>query len=382
MELKVCDSTLRDGEQQACINFTQDQKLEIADLLQRLGIDSLDMMPCQNEVEQETVRLIVERGMPVVNLTPLNKRLIDQSLSLSPRILLFQAVSDELLSIRYKTDNIQDARRQNLDAFVQHGKYVKERCPTAEVSMAGEDSAGADESYLKELIRAITPYCDDFHFADSKGIARPEEIRSAILQLSRSADIEIGIHTHNDLGNADANAVAAIKAGATVLSGTITGIGERAGNCDIRKVLELLKADDIIFSNIDYDLFDEAEAVVREYAGRERSKPLSERAFWHETGIHVNALLTDPAKGYCAVDPKTLGLKHQIFFGKKSGISSFKYFFGCTFSNEQLIRLRDLIKEVSLRENRSYSYDEMIAVIAIRDFELGSRLKEVMGGLL
>ena len=124
MELKVCDSTLRDGEQQACINFTQDQKLEIADLLQRLGIDSLDMMPCQNEVEQETVRLIVERGMPVVNLTPLNKRLIDQSLSLSPRILLFQAVSDELLSIRYKTDNIQDARRQNLDAFVQHGKYV------------------------------------------------------------------------------------------------------------------------------------------------------------------------------------------------------------------------------------------------------------------
>ena len=363
MLLKVCDSTLRDGEQQACINFSQDQKLEIAAVLNRLGVDELDMMPCQNEVEQATVRQIVKAGIPVANLTPLRQEFIDQSLSLSPRIMLLQAMSDKLLAIRYHTNDVSKARADNLKQFLDMARSVKKRCPAAQITIAGEDVINADVGYLKETLSALEPYCVAFAITDSKGTATPDQITCLVQELKKAAEMDLLIHTHNDLGQANANAVAGIRAGANILSGTLLGLGERAGNCDIRKVLMTLRSDGIIFPGINYDLFDEAEAVVRRYAQYMAPEPMSERAFWHETGLHVNALLSDPEKGYSAVDPKTLGFTHKIFFGKSSGTANWKYFLGDSLDEQELIQCRDVIKALSIQHNRSYSFEEAVSFI-------------------
>jgi len=365
-DIKIFDNTLRDGEQQACINFSKYQKDELAVLLKQLGFDYIDLMPCQNSVEEEIALDLINKGIPLSLSTPLKDMYIEQSMGIANNLSVFQAVSDELLSIRYKTNDIEKARKQNIDNFVYYLKLIREKSPDANIFAIGEDTTNADREYLLEFVNAITPFADAFIICDSKGIAKPKEFGKLTKFLFDNANIQLGIHTHNDLGYAEDNAIEAIRNGARILTGTINGIGERAGNCDIRKVLSVLREEDnIILPNIKYDLFDKVEKVVREYAVIDRASPNTPQAFWHETGIHVNALLSDPAKGYNAVDPNELGFSHNIFFGKKSGISNFKWYLGSSVSEDILKEYVYSIKEKSIQENRSFTWQETQKILDI-----------------
>jgi benzylmalate synthase len=374
-KIKVFDTTLRDGEQQACINFSQKQKLEIVAMLSDMGMDYIELMPCQNNMELNTVKKIIERNIPLTLVTPLKDIFLEQSMSLNSRIVLFQGVSDDLLSVRYSSSNINKVREKNINNFVESLKKIRdEKGCNIEIFIAGEDSVNADKGYLAKLLKAIDPYIDAFIICDSKGTSNPAEISDLVSFVKLNTDVDIGIHTHNDLGNANANAVEAIKSGASILNGTITGIGERAGNCNIRKVLEELKEDGIIAENLNYDMLDEVESLVYKHAKRSASVPHSPQAFWHETGVHVNALLSDISKGYNAVDPKTLGLEHKVFFGKKSGVSNFKYFFR-DHDTKILEKLRDTIKEHSIINNKSYTFEEVMEIIKEKHPDIHKDLK-------
>jgi homocitrate synthase NifV len=134
-------------------------------------------------------------------------------------------------------------------------------------------------------------------------------------------DLDIEVHTHNDLGMATANAIAGIRAGARFVNTTINGLGERAGNAALEEVVMGLKHACGIDTGIDTHRFREMSLFVAKASHRPLpvSKPVvGERVFAHESGLHADGVIKDP-HNYEGFDPAEVGLKRQIVVGKHSG---------------------------------------------------------------
>jgi benzylmalate synthase len=175
------------------------------------------------------------------------------------------------------------------------------------------------------------------------------------------------------------NTVSAIKAGASIIHGTFTGIGERAGNANLGNVLNILKKDGIIFDQINYGLIPDIENKILEYAKRGPAAPFSEEAFYHESGIHAHAIHNGSARAYCAFDPELLGHKHRIIFGKQSGVSNFAYYLGDLFPHEKLSEFRDKLKPIAARTNRSYFFENAMKLLKLdeKSPDVAKRILEV-----
>ncbi len=359
----VLDNTLRDGEQQPLINFNKKQKIILAKAIRAVGVDFIDLMPIANKQEQEIVKEL--SNMPLVLSTPLRDEAIDLSLSLKKNILVFQAVSDILLKKRYKKGPLDEIKKENIRRFRSLLRKIKKINKKIKLFAVGEDSSRAEMDYLLRLANSISEYIDGFFIADSVGYLIPEKVEELIKKLRKKCACPIGIHAHNDLGLADENTIRAVLAGAKIISGTFTGIGERAGNANLGNVLFKLRDIGIELRQIKYEKIKEVEALVRKYAKRGPAKPFSKEAFYVESGIHVHALLNDP-RGYSLIDPKLLGYEYKVFFSKKSGISNFKWYLGNKYSDEEYSDFRDKIKEISIKKNKSFTFEEVKKILNIK----------------
>lgn len=357
----IIDETLRDGEQQAFINFSSKQKIELAKSIFKLGVDFITLMPVINKEDLETAKEISTLGK-VICLTPCNEESIETSLQVSKYILLFQGVSDFLMKHRHKTDDLSIARVKNTQNIIKCLK--KAQSLGAEIHFGLEDASRADAAYLNEIMEAVNPYISAVCIPDSVGIMKPEEITELISFIKTKTIHPIVIHTHNDLGLADQNAVAGVEAGATYISGTFTGIGERAGNMNLGNVIRLLVSKGYTF-NINMDEIIPLEKNVEGAAKKQPAKPYSDEAFFHESGIHAHALLSGNLMAYNGVNPELLGKKHHVIFGKKSGISNFKFYLGDKFSDEIYRDFLNIIKKKSIEENRSFTFDEVRKFLGI-----------------
>lgn len=365
-EIIIIDQTLRDGEQQALVNFSQSQKVDLANLSNEIGADYIDLMPISNHAEWETVNTAI--NLPLLLSTPLDQKAIEVSLGLKKDLVLFQAVSDILLPIRYKKD-IKAARKENIEIFKDKIKYLRKTAgDKIKIFVAGEDSSRANFEYLVEFLKSIEKFADGYIISDSVGYLIPEKTKELTESLIKKTKLRIGIHAHNDLGLADRNTIAAVLAGADIVSGTFTGIGERAGNANLGNILRTLKSEySFDFPQINFEKISEMENLVYRYCGKCPAAPFSRESFYIESGIHVHAILNSPS-AYSIIDPKLLGYEHTVFFGKKSGISNFKYYFKKKFTDEQLKSFRDIIKDESIKHNRSYALDEVKNILHLKNF--------------
>lgn len=373
LPLIISDETLRDGEQQAGLFFPYETKKTLAQLISQAGIHHIAIMPAVHETEEHLLKTLVAEGLDSIMTasTMLGKEFIDRAKACGiKQIILFYAVSDRLLLLRdAEARNVtappEDAlvrrvRQNMINKVLENLRYATSAEVGLKVEFAAEDASRADFNFLVECIREFQPYIEHFILCDTMGVLTPEKtyvwIRD-LLELTQNAPL--GVHFHNDLGMALENTIQAVLAGASMISGTFRGIGERAGNIPLEQVLTGLKwRFGIEVEGINY----EALSQVTDYLdslGVRPAPPYSKAALRHESGIHVNGFLRDPDIYHIFphADP-------EIWFGKCSGSSNFQYLFEKQLNQpltpEQYNRMRDQIKSLSIQEQRCFSPQEIV----------------------
>jgi benzylmalate synthase len=382
IRLQISDETLRDGEQQVGIFFEREMKRNLAQLIAQTGVHQIALMPAIHSTEEHLVKTLVQEGLgpQLVASTMMMRPLIDQAKACGvQQIILFHAVSDRLLLLRdasirhhphYQTKTITDQipqaiidriRQSMIETVLRHLRYAAGLGLT--ICFAAEDASRADFDFLVECIRTFSPYLEQFLLCDTVGILTPEKTYIWMHDLLECTDrAALSVHFHNDMGLALENTIQAVQAGASGISGTFGGIGERAGNVALEQVLNGLR---LRFgwevSGINYD----ALALVTDYLnqlGIRANPPYSQQAQRCETGIHVNSILRD--RHSYAVFPHA---EPEIWFGKCSGASNFQYLFEHylqrPLSRDQYERLRSTIKILSIQQKRSFSREEVIDML-------------------
>lgn len=323
-EVHFYDTTLRDGEQTPGVVFRPKEKLEIAQLLDEMGMERIEVgFPRVSEDDWKACQLIAQAGLEAelwgfARALPADIEVIVE-LGL-PATVIEAPVSDmKLDAYGIGKDKIIDRIVAAIRFAVSHG---------VKVAFFGVDSTRATEDfYNRAYSEAITAGASEIVVVDTVGIAAPEAIEELIGKTRQlvGPKIPIHIHGHNDFGLATASAIAAVRAGATWVQGSINGMGERSGNANIPEVALALRA----LYNVDSALkLDHARKVSRRVAeisgySLEPYKPVvGDTLFRRESGA-VAAQFHNPS----AVEPYSadlVGAERAIVLGKKSGAASIR----------------------------------------------------------
>lgn len=380
LDLFISDETLRDGEQQVGLFF--DDKQTLAELIAQTGVRQIALMPAIHPTEAELVSNLVTGHWKekITASTYMKRSAIDQSQEYGvDQIILFHAVSDRLLFLRdpvMTTDPamsrktiddeipntaIAEIRQRMVDKTLEHLHYATSQ--GLRVYFAAEDASRADFHFLVHCINTFAPYIEQFLLCDTVGTLTPGQTFVWITDLLENTQpVPLSVHFHNDFGLALENTIQAVRAGASAVSGTFSGIGERAGNVPLEQVLYGLKTRfGWEVSGIDYEAVDRVVKYLHE-RGLSPHSPYSQQAQRHESGIHVSSLLRDRASYHILPhsDP-------EIWFGKFSGASNLQYLFEHylqqPLARSEYERLRATIKAIAIQEQRSFSVDEVIELI-------------------
>jgi len=319
-EVIIDDTTLRDGEQTAGVVFSRREKIAIARMLDSIGVGEIECgIPAMGEEERSSIRALVDLG--------LNARLITWNRALLPEIEasiacgvqavdISLSVSDQMIAhkLRKSRAGVKEQLKVALGFAKRHNLYV---------SVGGEDASRADMAFLVELMEITRALGGDrFRFCDTLGIMDPFAMFEKVAFLRAAVpEIDIEVHTHNDLGMATANAIAGVRAGARFVNTTINGLGERAGNAALEEVVMGLKYACCVDTGINTHRFREMSLFVAKASARPLSvsKPVvGERVFAHESGLHADGVIKDP-HNYEGFDPTEVGLTRSIVIGKHSG---------------------------------------------------------------
>ena len=359
----IDDTTLRDGEQTAGVVFSRREKLEIARMLDSMGVGELECgIPAMGENEQKSIRAMVNLG--------LNARLITWNRAVIPDIRasiecgvsavdISLTVSDIMIKHKIRKDRewVKEQLKTALDYAKRHDLYV---------SVGGEDSSRADIDFLVELMKITSELGGDrFRFCDTLGILDPFAMYEKISALRTALpSLDIEVHTHNDLGMATANAIAGIRAGARFVNTTVNGLGERAGNAALEEVVMGLKLACGIETGIDTHRFRE----ISRFVGKASQRPVpawkpvvGERVFSHESGLHADGVLKNPAN-YEIFDPAEVGLKRYFVLGKHSGTTGLIERYrgmGITVSRKDAAMLIERVRVVAQRAKRPLNDNDL-----------------------
>lgn len=372
-KLVIVDQTLRDGQQQPYVNFSIEQQKIIAKGLRECGADFIDVMPIVHESEYNFAKIMIDEGYTFIPTTLRSKMEVDHSLSLSPKgVFLFTPTSSKLIDLKQLDGSIgQKGLEKNITSSLELASYSRlegeQMYEDFTVFFVAEDASRADVSYLLELANALEDTVDYFILADTCGVLDKESSYGLVSQFT-DLKFDVGIHAHNDLGKAEEVTIAAVCAGANLVTGTVNGIGERAGNADLYKVLLELRSLGYA-TGVDLDNLASVNTLVNKFAGRCRNAPYSEASYVHSSGIHVSCLLKDPTS-YCAVAPEIYGFEHTVVFDKYSGGANFKYYFGEKFTDDAYREMIDVVKEVSVEECKTFSFSEVENLLKERGFSL------------
>ncbi len=325
-EVRIFDTTLRDGEQTPGISFTKEQKLTIARQLAKLGVASIEAgFPAVSRGEFEAVRAIARErlGPEIVALARSNKRDIDRALDADvDAIHVFIAASD--IHLKYK---LRMSREEALRRAVEAVEYAKSHGVTVEFSP--EDATRADLNYLYQMVKAVVDAgADRVDIPDTVGVMTPTRMKYLIKFILPAAQGRIvSVHCHNDFGLAVANSIAGIEAGARQAHVTVNGIGERAGNAALEEVVAALEFLLNVRTGVNTKLLYETSLLVSEITGIPipPNKPIvGANAFSHESGIHVHGVISNPFT-YEPIKPEMVGQRRRIVLGKHSGRHGVEY---------------------------------------------------------
>jgi len=348
-QIEICDVTLRDGEQTPGVAFPKEEKIDIARMLDEVGVEIIEAgFPATSPQEKESVKAITSLGLnaKICCLSRAVKDDIDAVLDCDADMVgLFVGTSD--LHLKYKHRKTQDeiilCAIEALEYAKRHGLIVR---------FSPEDSTRTELDFLKRFYLAGEEAGADYvSVVDTIGIMTPATMKFLVGEVRRTVRLPICVHCHDDLGMAVANTLAAAEAGAKQLHTTTNGIGERAGNAALEEVLINLRIQYGI-DRYDTTKLTELSKTVQKYSGIPVAKNkaiVGEHAFAHESGIHIAALLEND-RTYEVFSPEMVGGRREFILGKHSGGKALCYMarqLGYTLSEAETNQVLCEIKRLS-----------------------------------
>jgi 2-isopropylmalate synthase len=329
--VQIFDTTLRDGEQSPGAALTIREKLRIARVLQRMGVDIIEAgFPISSPGDYRAVQLLSKeiRDCVICGLTRARKEDIDVAAealqdAARPRIHTGLGVSDSHL--QYKLRMTRDEALERGVWAVKHAKsYVED------VQYYPEDAGRADPEYLYRVLEAIIAAgATVLNIPDTTGYTTPQEwgalIKGIVENVRGIEKATISVHCHNDLGMATANALAGVLNGARQIECTINGLGERAGNTALEEVVMGLRTRKDYFNlevGLDTTHIFAASRLVSELTGihvQPNKAIVGANAFAHSSGIHQDGVLKERTT-YEIMDPADIGMPDtEIVLSARSG---------------------------------------------------------------
>jgi isopropylmalate/homocitrate/citramalate synthase len=315
------DTTLRDGEQTVGVVLDPEQKLEIARLLDELGVDRIEAgFPRVSEDDWRAVELISAAGLRAQIWG--FSRAVAADVEALVELGVSASVIESPISDR-KLEALGVSRETMLKRIAKAVAFATEHGIT--VAFFGVDSTRAEPDFYEQVYKtAVEAGAKEVVAVDTLGIASPEAVAELVGRtVEWLPGVPVHFHGHDDFGLATASAVAAVRAGATWIQGTINGMGERAGNASLGEIALTLRALYGVESNLRLERIREVSERVRELSGYQLDpwKPVTgDTLFRRESGA-VAAQFHDPQ----AIEPyssQLVGAQRGIVLGKKSGIDS------------------------------------------------------------
>jgi len=376
--IRIFDTTLRDGEQSPGASMTPDEKIIVAKQLAKLNVDAIEAgFPIASDGDFEAVKRIAKevKGVEIVGLARANQKDIEvayQAIKYSdmPRLHTFIATSP--IHMKYK---LQLSPEKVIEKAVEAVKFAKKLTPNVEFS--AEDATRSELDFLVKIFsEVIKAGATIINVPDTVGYTVPEEYAKIIRYLKKNVkgieNVIISVHCHNDLGLAVANSLAAIKAGAGQVEGTINGIGERAGNASIEEIVMALKTRKDFYKYdteiVTEQIFPTSKLVsqITGIAVQPNKAIVGANAFAHESGIHQDGVLKSK-ETYEIMKPESVGIyTDSIVLGKHSGRHAFKEklkLLGYELSDEDFEKAFKAFKNIA--DKKKAVYDEDVdAIIA------------------
>ena len=379
-QIKIFDTTLRDGEQTPRVNLNAQEKLRIAKQLESLGVDIIEAgFAVASPGDFEAVKLIAENvnNSIVTSLARAVKKDIETAAEAlknakKPRIHTFIATSP--IHREYK---LKMTKEEILDRVREMVAYAKSF--VNDVEFSSEDATRTEKEFLVEVYEeAIKAGATTLNVPDTVGYRTPNEMSELIKYLRENVkgieNVDISVHCHDDLGLSVANSVASIQAGATQIECTVNGLGERAGNTSLEEIVMILKTRKDLFeeyyTNIDTkQIYPTSKwvSLLTAISTEPNKAIVGANAVAHESGIHQHGVLANP-ETYEIMKPETVGRNtDSLVLGKHSGKHAFvQKLSSLGFNHIEEKKIEDLFSEFKkLADKKKYVLDEdIIALVA------------------
>jgi 2-isopropylmalate synthase len=331
----IFDTTLRDGEQCPGATMTHDEKLEVAELLDDMGVDIIEAgFPIASEGDFAAVQEIAVRSKNAVicGLSRAAFKDIDrcaEAIKPAKRKRIHTFLSTSPVHMKYK---LQKEPHEVFEMVI--AQVTRARSHTDDVEWSAEDGTRTEFDFLCRCVEAaIKAGATTINIPDTVGYTVPEEYVRLMTRLREavpnSDQARFSVHCHNDLGMAVANSLAGINGGARQIECTINGIGERAGNAALEEVVMAIKTrNDVLpyWTSIDTTMLTRASKLVSaatSFPVQFNKAIVGRNAFAHESGIHQDGMLKH-TQTYEIMTPESVGVKQtSLVMGKHSGRHAF-----------------------------------------------------------
>ena len=374
----IFDTTLRDGEQSPGATMTHSEKLELAEMLDDMGVDIIEAgFPIASEGDFKAVSDIAKRSKNsmICGLARANFKDIDRCAeavrhAAQPRIHTFIGTSPLHRAIPNLT---QDEMAERIHETVTHARNLCDN-----VQWSPMDATRTEYDYLCRTIEiAIKAGASTINIPDTVGYTAPREsaelIRRLIKDVPGATEVIFATHCHNDLGMATANSLAAVDAGARQIECTINGLGERAGNTALEEVVMAMKVrNDIMPFRTQIDstkimAISRRVATVSGFAVQCNKAIVGKNAFAHEGGIHQDGMLKN-AETFEIMRPEDVGLgETNLVMGKHSGRAALRSKLkdlGIDLADNQLNDVFARFKDLADRKKEVFDEDLLALVRA------------------
>jgi 2-isopropylmalate synthase len=393
-QLFIFDTTLRDGAQTQGVDFSVDDKLKIALALDNLGVDYIEGgWPGANPTDTEFFQKkhsFNNAKLTSFGMTKRTGRSADNDPGLSallnsntPAVCIVGKSWDFHVDIALGISNEENL--ENIKETAKH--FVKENKEFMFDAEHFFDGYKANPNYALSCLKAaFDEGARWIVLCDTNGGTLPHEVTKIITEVSKTIPGKnLGIHAHNDTGNAVANSLAAVWAGVRQVQGTINGLGERCGNADLMSLIPTFFLKKDFYSRFEINIkpqnitsLTQSSRLLDEILNKKPNKHLpyvGAAAFSHKGGLHVSAVQKDP-KTYEHIDPLAVGNTRNIIVSDQAGQSNILSRLSSIGINVEKndSTIKKLLDEVKGREFIGYSYDGADA-----SFELLAR--RIMGGI-
>lgn len=365
MSLWLEDTTLREGEQSPGVSFTLEEKVNIATMLQDIGVTAIEVgTPAMGGPEKEAIEALLRKNLKVklIGWNRGKKSDLEHSFACGlDSVHIGLPASDHHLDKKFKK-----SREWVIETMQELVAYAKGQ--GAWVSISAEDCGRADKDFLVKYAKAAKEAgADRMRCSDTIGVLNPFIAHDLYKLIAEESGLPIMAHMHNDYGLATANTLAAVQGGAKHVHFTVNGLGERAGLAPIDEVLLGLK----FHNKIDLDVNTALLKELSEYVARASRRPIAKNKavtgdamFEHESGIHVDGVLKVP-DAFEPYPPELVGGTRRIVIGKHSGSNSVLHILernGIMTERSDLDKVVEQVRYLAVQKKEELSDEEVIGI--------------------